>query len=115
MMTVRMEPMCLPPMKKQGPPQGMRIWPRMLIYTICFLAIIASREQLTSGGGPLTHTLGRGLNQIMLASSKLGLGIALLGAEASADDTVVGRSSRKLGKASHKAFVESTKVRLFAD
>ncbi len=102
-------------MKKHRPPQGMRICARMLFYTLCFLAIIASREFLTSGGGPLTHSLGRGLNQVMLASSTLGLGFALICAESSSDDTVVGRSSRKLGRAAHKAFIESTKVRLFAD
>lgn len=102
-------------MKKHRPPQGMRVYARMLFYALCFLAIIASREQLTSGGGPLTQSLGRGLNQILLASSKLGLGFALICAEASSDDTVVGRSSQRLGKAAHKAFVESSKVRLFAD
>jgi hypothetical protein len=102
-------------MNKHGPPQGMRIYARMLFYTLCFLSMIATREQLTAGGGPLTHSLGLGLNQIMLSSSKLGLGFALICAEVSSDDTVVGRSSRRLGKASHKAFIESSKVRLFAD
>jgi hypothetical protein len=114
MMEARMKPCVSPHMKKQRPPQGMRIWPRMLVYTICFLAIIASREWLSSGGGPLTHSLGRGMNNIMLASSKLGLGFAMLGKEAGADDTMVGRSSHQLGKLSYRAFVESTKVRLFA-
>jgi hypothetical protein len=109
------ETMHIPPMKKQLPPHGMRIYARMLFYALCFLAIIASREQMTSAGGPLTHSLGRGLNQIMLTSSKLGLGVALICWEQTSEDSMIGRGGRQLGRASHKAFIESSKVRLFAD
>ncbi|MCU0779131.1 MAG: hypothetical protein MUF86_15890 [Akkermansiaceae bacterium] len=101
-------------MKKHRPPQGMRIYARMLFYTLCFLAMIASREQWTSGGGPLTDSLGRGLNQILLASSKLGLGFALICGEESPADTLIGRGGRKLGRSAHKAFIEASKVELFA-
>jgi hypothetical protein len=101
-------------MKKQLPPQGMRVYARMLFYTLCFLAMIATREQLTSGERPLTHSLGRGLNQILLASSKLGLGFALICGEETSKDTMIGRSGQRLGRSAHKAFIEATKVQLFA-
>jgi hypothetical protein len=41
--------------------------------------------------------------------------LAILGKEAGADDTMIGKSSHQLGKLSYPAFVESTKVRLFAN
>lgn len=93
----------------------MRIATRMLCYTLCFLSIIASRELLTSGDGPLTKSLGRGLNQILLASSKLGLGFALIFREETSGDTMIGKGTQKLGRAAHKAFIESSKVEFFAD
>jgi len=108
------ETMRLPPMKKHRSPQGMRIYGRMLFYTLCFLAMIATREQLTSGERPLTHSLGRGLNQILLTSSKLGLGFALICGEQSSEDTMIGRGGRTLGRSAHKAFIEASKVELFA-
>lgn len=92
----------------------MRLYARMLFYTLCFLSMIATREQLSSGGGPLTDSLGRGLNQILLVSSKLGLGFALICGEESSDDTMIGRGGRTLGRSAHKAFIEASKVELFA-
>lgn len=99
-------------MKKLRPLQGMRVVSRMQFYTLCFLAVIASREFLIFGGGPLTTFLGRGANQILQASSKLGLGFALICKEEICDHSMIGRGGQKLGRVAHKAFVESAKVEL---
>lgn len=93
----------------------MRICSRMLFYTLCFLAVIASREFLIFDGGPLTNILGRGANQILQTSSKLGLGFALICKEEISDDSMIGRGGYRLGRVAHKGFVESTKVELFAE
>ncbi len=101
-------------MKKNHPLGGTRIVMRVLFYAFAFIAVIGARETLTSGNGPVSNTLGSAFNQVLMASSKLGLGFAQMNADEQGENTVIGRYSRSLGKASHKAYVSSAKVDLFA-
>jgi hypothetical protein len=99
--------------KKNHPPGGTRIVLRVLMYSFAFISVIGMRETLTSGSGPVSETLGRAFNQVLMSSSKLGLGFALMSRDEQGEDTMVGRYSHKLGVASHRAYVSSAKVDLY--
>ncbi len=101
-------------MKKYHSPGGIRIGMRVLIYSIAFIAIVDTRETLADGTGPVSRKLGDACNKLLMASSKLGLGFALMNADHGDEDTLVGRWSRRLGITSHEAFVSAAKVDLFA-
>ena len=101
-------------MKKNHSPGGTRVCLRVLLYTIVFFAVIGTRETLREGSGPLSNRLGSAFNRVLMASSKLGLGFALLNNDKLGENTMIGRYSLALGKASHKAFVSAAKVDLFA-
>lgn len=102
-------------MKKNHSPGGARICLRVLFYSFVFLAVIGLRESLSNGSGPVSNKLGMAFNQVLMSSSKLGLGFALMNHDKQGEDTLIGRCSRSLGVASHKAYVSSAKVDLFAD
>lgn len=87
---------------------------RVLVYGLAFTAVIGVRETLTGEGGPISDGVGRAFNRVLKASSKLGLGIALMSEDNPGDITLIGHGSRMLGKASHKGFVSASKVDLFA-
>lgn len=87
---------------------------RVLVYSLAFSAIIGVRETLTGQGGPVSDGVGQVFNQMLKASSKLGLGIAQMSQDNPGDITLIGQGSRMLGKASHQGFVSASKVDLFA-
>jgi CRISPR/Cas system type I-B associated protein Csh2 (Cas7 group RAMP superfamily) len=102
-------------MKKNHSPGGTRIGLRVLLYSFVFLAVIGTRETLSSDrNGPVSINLGVAFNRVLMTSSKLGLGVALLNQDKRGENTMIGRYSLALGIASHKAFVSSAKVDLFA-
>ncbi|MES2439290.1 MAG: hypothetical protein V4584_09485 [Verrucomicrobiota bacterium] len=101
-------------MKKNHSPGGTRIGVRLLFYSFAFLAMIGMRETLSDGNGPVSHHLGCAFNRTLMASSKLGLGLALMNLDKPGESTLIGRYSRSLGLASHKAFVSAAKVDLYA-
>lgn len=101
-------------MKKNHSPGGAGIGLRVLFYSFVFLAMIGMRETLTDGNGPISNKLGIAFNRVLMTSSKLGLGLALLNHDQRGEDTTIGRYSRALGLASHKAFVNAAKVDIFA-
>ena len=101
-------------MKKNHPPGGIRIGMRLLFYSFTFIAMIGTRETLSAGSGPISDTLGRAFNRVLMTSSKFALGFALMNQDEKGEETMIGRYSRILGIASHKAFVSSAKVELFA-
>lgn len=101
-------------MKKNHSPGGAGIGLRVLFYSIVFLAMIGMRESLTEGNGPISNKLGMAFNKVLMSSSKLGLGLALLNHDQSGEGTRIGRYSRALGLASHEAFVSASKVDIFA-
>lgn len=101
-------------MNKNHSPGGVRIVMRVLFYTSIFVAIIGMRETLTEGHGPVSNKLGRVLNQVLMTSSQVGLGVAMMNSDKRGEHTLVGHYSRALGKASHEAFVSAAKVDIFA-
>ncbi len=101
-------------MKKTHSPGGARIGLRVLFYSFVFLAVIGTRETLSNSGGPVSNKLGIAFNQVLMASSKFGLGIALLNQDKRGENTMIGRYSLALGMAAHKAFVSASKVDIFA-
>ena len=102
-------------MKKSPKPGGMRLVPRLMCYAIAFFALIAARESFLKDGGPLTESLGRGFNNVLMVGSKLGLGFALICDEQIDRDSAVGRGGQKLGRASHKAYIDAQKVELYGN
>jgi len=101
-------------MKKNHPPSGKGIAVRVFGYSIAFIAVIGIREILTEGTGPVNQCLGRMFNRTLMASSKLGLGIALMNQDEPGDLTMIGKGSRILGQAAHKVFVSAAKVDIYA-
>jgi hypothetical protein len=101
-------------MKKNHPPSGMSIAVRMLAYPMAFIAMIGIREILSDGTGPVNQNLGMVFNKTLMTTSKLGLGVALMNEDSSGERTLVGKTSRELGKASHKAYVSAAKVELYS-
>lgn len=101
-------------MKKHHPPSGKGIAVRVLGYSMAFIAVIGIRESLTDGTGPVSQCLCRVFNHTLMASSKLGLGVALMNQDSPGDLTVIGEGSKMLGRASHRAFVTAAKVELYA-
>lgn len=101
-------------MKKNHSPGGTRIGLRVLFYSFVFFAVIGTRETLSDGCGPISNQLGTAFNRVLMASSKLGLGLALLNQDKGGENTMIGRYSLALGIASHKAFVSASKVEIFA-
>ncbi len=100
-------------MKKNHSPGGTRISLRVLLYTIAFVAVVGTRESLTEGTGPVSRQLGVIFNETLKAGSKLGLGFALMTRDEGNDDSMAGRASRAIGKASHEAFVSASKVDIY--
>lgn len=101
-------------MKKNHSPGGTRVGLRVLFYSFVFLAVIGTRETLSHQSGPVSNNLGIAFNRVLMTSAKLGLGLALLNKDERGEHTTIGRYSLALGIASHKAFVSSAKVDLFA-
>ncbi|MES2923479.1 MAG: hypothetical protein V4819_18130 [Verrucomicrobiota bacterium] len=101
-------------MKKNHSPGGARIGLRVLFYSFVFLAMIGMRETLSVGNGPVSNKLGMAFNRVLMTSSKLGLGLALLNQDRLGENTMIGRYSLALGMASHEAFVSAAKVDIFA-
>ena len=102
-------------MKVPRPSGGRRILARALLYGCVFTAIVATREHLRAGDGPLTKSLGSAFNQGLSAVAKLGLGVSLLHDREGNSDSWLSRNSRKLEKVSREAFVSSAKVDIYAD
>jgi hypothetical protein len=102
-------------MKKSPSPGGKRLAIRLMCYAVAFFALIAARESFLKDGGPLTDSLGRGFNNVLMVGSKLGLGFALICDEQTARDSAMGRGGQKLGRASHKAYVDAQKVELYGN
>ena len=102
-------------MKVPRPSGGRRILARALLYGCVFTAIVATREHLLSGGGPLTKSLGSAFNQGLSTAAKFGLGVSLLHDREGDSDSWLSRNSRKLEKISREAFVSSAKVEIYAD
>jgi hypothetical protein len=101
-------------MKKNHPPGGTRVASRVLIYSIAFISMLGMRETLSSESGPVSDTLGKKFNQVLMTGSKMGLGMALLSSDRIGENTMLGRYSRKLGMASHQGYVSSAKVELYS-
>jgi hypothetical protein len=93
----------------------MRISLRMFLYTIAFIAVIGTRETLTEGTGPVSRQLGTMFNSVLMAGSKLGLGVALMTHDQNGADSMTGKASMALGKVAHRGFVCATKINLYAN
>ena len=102
-------------MKKSHSPGGTRICMRVLFYSIAFVAVIGTRETLSDRTGPISANLGRAFNQTLMASSKLGIGFALMIREQTPDESQLGRYGRSLGIASHKAFIFASEMDPYID
>ncbi|RYD46497.1 MAG: hypothetical protein EOP83_29575 [Verrucomicrobiaceae bacterium] len=100
-------------MKKNRPRGGVRICARMLLYSFAFIALMGTREFMSGGNGPVSSTLGRVFNEALMASSKLGLGLAMMNLDAPGENTMIGRYSSELGAISHRGFVNSAKVDIY--
>lgn len=101
-------------MKKNHPRGGARIYLRVSLYSFAFLVLMGTRETLSDGTGPVSGTLGRAFNEVLMASSKLGLGFSMMNLDKPGENTMIGRYSRELGIASHRAFISSAKVDIYA-
>jgi hypothetical protein len=101
-------------MKKNHPPSGMGFAVRMLVYPMAFIAMLGIREILSDGNGPVSQNLGMVFNKTLMTSSKFGLGVALMNEDNPGERTLIGKSSRALGMASHQAYVSAAKVELYA-
>jgi hypothetical protein len=100
-------------MKKNHSPGGMRIYVRILCYSIGFIAVLGARENLTEGSGPVSRQLGAIVNEALIAGSKLALGVALLTHDEEDENSMSGRASQELGRAAHSTFVSAAKVNLY--
>ena len=87
---------------------------RLLTYSLAFIAIIGARETLSEGNGPVTNNLRVIFNKTLMTSSKIGLGVALMNCDEAGDVTVIGKGSKMLGQASHRAYVSAAKVDIYA-
>lgn len=101
-------------MKKNRPRGGARICLRVLLYSFAFIALMGSRETLSDGSGPVSAALGKAFNEVLMASSKLGLGFAVMNLDGPGENTMIGRYSMSLGIASREAFVSSAKVEMYS-
>lgn len=101
-------------MKKNHSPGGIRIALRMLFYAITFIAVIGIRENITAGTGPVSKTVAKGFNEVLMASSKLGIGFAVMAHRRGDENTVVGKGSRMLFTSSRNGFVTACKMNFYA-
>lgn len=100
-------------MRKNHPPGGMRLYLRLLTYTIAFVAIIGMRETFTHETGPVSKQLGVIYNETLKAGSKLVLGIALMSYDEDDTTSLKGRSTVMLGQAAYRGFVCATRVDIY--
>jgi hypothetical protein len=101
-------------MKKNPATCGLRTGMRMLGYSLVFLAIVGVRENLTHGGGPVSTRLSMTLNRILMESSRVGMGLAQMTADAPHEKTMIGRYSRSLDRASRHGFISAAKMDIYA-
>ncbi|MGL5018220.1 MAG: hypothetical protein ACRDBP_08820 [Luteolibacter sp.] len=101
-------------MKKNPAPCGLRTSMRMLGYSFVFLALVGVREHLTHGSGPVSHQVGKVLNRVLMETSKVGIGLAQMTADAPHQTTTIGSYSRSLDKASRTGFVSAAKMDIYA-
>jgi len=92
---------------------GTRIALRLTVYAVTFLAIIGIRESLIHDGGPLSESLGRIFNRSLMASSKIGLGLAEICEDHGVEGGLVSRNGRILNRAAHKAFIDAAKFDIY--
>lgn len=101
-------------MKKNPAPCGLRTGMRMLGYSLVFLAIVGIRENLAHGSGPVSNQVGKALNRVLMETSKVGMGLADMTADAPHQSTMIGSYSRSLDKASRHGFVSAAKMDIYA-
>ena len=101
-------------MKKNPAPSGLRTGMRVLGYSLVFLAIVGIRENLVHNGGPVSTQVGKALNRVLMESSKVGMGLAQMTADAPHETSVIGRYSRSLDKASRSGFISAAKMDIYA-
>ena len=100
-------------MKKNPATCGLRTGMRMLGYSLVFLAVIGIRENLTHGGGTVSTQASMTLNRILMGSSKLGLGLAQMAADAPHEKTMIGGYGRSLETASRRGFIHAAKMDIY--
>jgi hypothetical protein len=100
-------------MKKNPATCGLRTVMRMLGYSLVFIAIIGIRENFVQGGGAVSTQASMTLNRILMASSKLGLGLAQMAADAPNEKTTIGAYSRSLETASRRGFIHAAKMDIY--
>jgi hypothetical protein len=86
---------------------------RMLGYSLIFIAVIGIRENLVQGGGTVSTQVGMTLNRVLMGSSKLGLGLAQMAADAPHKKTTIGNYSRSLEAASRRGFIHAAKMDIY--
>ncbi len=101
-------------MKKHHSPGGIRVALRMLVYAFIFVAVMGARENLTSGHRPVSKTVARAFNQVLMVSSKLGIGFAVMNHSKGDQDTLVGKGSRHLFKLSHRGYITASRMNFYA-
>lgn len=101
-------------MKKNPATCGLRTGMRVLGYSLVFIAVIGIRENLTHGGGTVSTRLSMGLNRILMETSRVGMGLAQMTADAPHEETTIGRYSRSLDKASRHGFISAAKMDIYA-
>jgi|GEM_PF-4441292 len=101
-------------MKKHHSPGGIRIAMRMLFYAITFIAVIGARENITTGTGPVSKTVAKGFNEVLMASSKLGIGFAVMNHRRGDENTLVGKGSRMLFHMSHRGYINASRMNFYA-
>jgi hypothetical protein len=101
-------------MKKNPASSGLRIGMRMLGYSLVFIAVIGIRENLIHGGGTVSTRLSMGLNRMLMESSKIGMGLAQMTADAPHEETLIGHYSRGLYQASRNGFISAAKMDIYA-
>jgi hypothetical protein len=101
-------------MKKNPAPSGLRTGMRMIGYSLVFLAIVGIRENLSNGSGPVSDQVGKALNRVLMESSRVGMGLAHMTADAPHQKTLIGSYSRSLDKASRHGFISAAKMDIYA-
>ncbi len=101
-------------MKKNPAPSGLRTGMRVLGYSLVFLAIVGIRENLVHNGGPVSTQVGKALNRVLMESSRVGMGLAQMTADAPNQKTMIGTYSRRLDKASRHGFISAAKMDIYA-
>lgn len=101
-------------MKKHHSPGGIRVALRMLFYTFLFVALMGARENLTAGNRPVSKSVARAFNQVLMVSSKLGIGFAVMNHRRGDENTLVGKSSRQLFHLAHKGYITASRMNFYA-